>query len=1224
MGRIFNVLIILASILIGIFWGFWDVLPMPYFLLSISGLFFRILSLVAIPLLVTSIVSSTPVLLRSRRIPFVLLRMLVWTVGIIIVLFFLLLIIHYATVNRVQINDVEKDAILQLVDPFDDTISIAQSKKLSFNQGPFSKLLSVIPDNIFSSLVLNNIISIIFFSLMFGAVLGAIRSNTSHFLINLFDSFHSAFIKLFRALLYLLPFTLVVETVHFIKINKVYFSTYFSSTWVILLYLLLVIAFFLVAAFVISFYSKLKLSRVTYSLSLLGVVLFAGHSIFLALPGLIDFFERLKKNTEKERSLFITSRFIVPLLLSMFSVGGFVLFFAFSNFSYYIMGTTIHLSDMLTVFGKGFRFLFPIDTGASLQVTASHVFAALGVNADLFSRVFVLFYNALFPLLVVVSALVIFSIVLGASRSCRMMVLESIPHVSDKSIVEEYAGMGRQETIQDSGPVETSVGNFMQKDVDSEEAGQTTPITNVVKLEDKKKTGPIRRGIPFRYSFILITVGLLFGYALVSGWINYEGGRYSILSFTEVVIGGLSDDIAKEVKDVFSRAEATAGHVQYVLNKGVTDYKDFRDITSFFTSEVLEKNKDIIGAFIGTQDGNFYMSKRMRDESISLRKIVRGEDKVVSTWQHQNKDFAITFPNQTFDSRSGYDPRERPWYQAVTQLGNKPAWTKVYIFASEKMLGVSYALPVFNKNGSLYGVIGFDISLRGLSYFLSQQRLLGSDRIFIFEKQSKDLIAVSFDTPDVDEYLYQDVPETKAFDPKRIKIDETSDEILREAYTAFQNGQTVESLQSSSAIARILFNSANFLSKGSKKTSIDIFTATLRSDNYYMLFNDLDLSLYDTWTLGFIVNKDELLQYVNRNNLIQVLTVIIVFIVVMIIGLWFATKISTPLLSIAVDMDNICHLNINQHPPARSFIYEVNEIDSALGRMKKGLLFFKKYVPGDIVGQLLSEDIDEGLEGQYRRVTLFFSDVENFSAKSEHKDPGLILNQLGECLEVMTDVITKSGGTIDKYIGDSIMCFWGAPKKLDNHAERACTAAIRCQEELLKVSHNPFHTTRIGLHTGKVLVGNMGSSQRINYTVFGDEVNFASRLEGINKFYHTNIIISEFCYEEAKDVAVVRLLDKMTVKGRTSDTVIYELLGLRGEELLFGREYEKNRVQEFLALYWEGTRHYQERAWGQAASCFARAYKLIPSDRPVKLLYARSYHFYHNEPPPEWSGTVHY
>lgn len=205
---------------------------------------------------------------------------------------------------------------------------------------------------------------------------------------------------------------------------------------------------------------------------------------------------------------------------------------------------------------------------------------------------------------------------------------------------------------------------------------------------------------------------------------------------------------------------------------------------------------------------------------------------------------------------------------------------------------------------------------------------------------------------------------------------------------------------------------------------------------------------------------------------------------------------------------------------------------------------FGKYVSPKVVDQILENPPELG--GVDKELTVLFSDIRGFTTLSENMTPQELVNHLNEYLTAMTDIILEYGGTLDKYVGDEVMCFWGAPLPQQDHAVLACKCALRQMEKLHELNEHWPEAKRInigiGLNSGIMTVGNMGSPGRMNYTLMGDNVNLGARLEGTNKQYGTNIIISEFTYGMVKDKFIVRELDNIRVKGKNKPALIYELV----------------------------------------------------------------------------------
>ena len=211
---------------------------------------------------------------------------------------------------------------------------------------------------------------------------------------------------------------------------------------------------------------------------------------------------------------------------------------------------------------------------------------------------------------------------------------------------------------------------------------------------------------------------------------------------------------------------------------------------------------------------------------------------------------------------------------------------------------------------------------------------------------------------------------------------------------------------------------------------------------------------------------------------------------------------------------------------------------------------FSKFVSKDVVNELLANPESLKLGGEKKEITIFFSDIRGFTNISESLSPEELVGLLNDYLSEMTEIVLAYKGTVDKYMGDAIMAFWGAPVPEPDHAYLACLAAVEQLTVLKRLQQKwrdegkPNIDIGIGLNTGFAVVGNMGSSHRMDYTVMGDTINLGSRLEGTNKVYTTKIIISDNTYEKVKDKIIARQLDVIRVKGKNEPVEIYELLDI--------------------------------------------------------------------------------
>jgi adenylate cyclase len=278
---------------------------------------------------------------------------------------------------------------------------------------------------------------------------------------------------------------------------------------------------------------------------------------------------------------------------------------------------------------------------------------------------------------------------------------------------------------------------------------------------------------------------------------------------------------------------------------------------------------------------------------------------------------------------------------------------------------------------------------------------------------------------------------------------------------------------------------------------------------------------------------------------------------------------------------------------------------------------FQQYVSPEVIRRLLSDP--ERVKPRKTEVTVLFSDIRGFTTISEALDAQTLAGLLNGYLTEMTRIIFRHQGTLDKYIGDAVMAIWGAPFDEPNHAERCCLGAVSMLARLSELQvqwraqDSPVLEIGIGINTGIASVGNMGSSLRYGYTAMGDAVNLASRLEGLNKEYGTQILISEFTRRELRDNQFLcREIDFIRVKGKLQPVTIYEILGPRAKE---------NSGEELVALFGAAREAYKRRDWRAAQSVWAGILERWPEDGPSRVFLARCEEYIAEEPPVAWDGV---
>ncbi|MCG3205024.1 MAG: hypothetical protein KCHDKBKB_01741 [Elusimicrobia bacterium] len=280
---------------------------------------------------------------------------------------------------------------------------------------------------------------------------------------------------------------------------------------------------------------------------------------------------------------------------------------------------------------------------------------------------------------------------------------------------------------------------------------------------------------------------------------------------------------------------------------------------------------------------------------------------------------------------------------------------------------------------------------------------------------------------------------------------------------------------------------------------------------------------------------------------------------------------------------------------------------------------FRQYLSPKIIDILTKDPSKLQLGGEEREVSIFFLDIAGFTSMSEALKPTQLVEVMNHCLNEFSKVIHQHDGLINKYIGDCIMAFWNAPVDQPNHATQACLAALDCLKALPEINRQfqekglPSIDCRVGINTGTVVVGNMGSIEKFDYTVMGDAVNLASRLEGANKQYHTHIMVSDVTFEKARDHIEARDLDLIRVKGKKEPRKVFEVLCKKGELL--------EEIAEGRKRYHQGLALYRQRHFSEAIEAFESVFDYQPNDHVTRVYLERARSFVAHPPPPQWDGS---
>ena len=472
-------------------------------------------------------------------------------------------------------------------------------------------------------------------------------------------------------------------------------------------------------------------------------------------------------------------------------------------------------------------------------------------------------------------------------------------------------------------------------------------------------------------------------------------------------------------------------------------------------------------------------------------------------WLKRDADYRVLGEER----RDGlFDPRTRPWFRD-TRPERFAYWPEVFVSSTSGQPVVAVTYPVTDREGRVSRVVGASVPLTRLSRFVLQSRPTPSSFVLLMNGRGEVM--------------------ANAIGPA-IRPG------LKAGRLAMPGDLGVPGL--AEAVAGI---------QQSKMSPTAVMIAGQSYRAQLKPFGGYD------WTSVVLIPDSEALDQLRDLLLIAALVTAAVLLAVVVALLRFSHTLSLPLSRLAEEARYIRAFELESFNGVKSRITEVAQLSGALESAIEALKGFKRYVPADLVRKLLTSPEFARVGGHEAELTVMFTDIFGFTAIAERLPPKELLSQISEYLELMTSVIMKHGGTVDKYIGDAVMAFWGAPEPVEDGTGRACRAALECQQKLVEANARwakegrPQLITGIGINVGHVVVGNFGSSDRLNYSLLGDGVNLASRIEKLNRDYDTRILISASSLEKIGDRFETRLVDSVPIKGRTQTEKIYELKGSR-------------------------------------------------------------------------------
>ncbi len=628
--------------------------------------------------------------------------------------------------------------------------------------------------------------------------------------------------------------------------------------------------------------------------------------------------------------------------------------------------------------------------------------------------------------------------------------------------------------------------------------------------------------------------------------------------------------VEKEVTVITTEARAAHTAIRTLFLQNVLETRE-ADKREFVFLSQLQSQPNISWVAFGWPDGAFFAAHKLGDLALEMMEIAPVDGVIkrrVDEYQVVVGD--IEFEKRRFEN-TDYAVTEQEWFRSAI-TADEPRWFNVTAHPVGSRPSIAYAGPidVYQKR---QGVLAIIIEYTRLARFLSQLSVGKSGAAFIL---GSDGTTIAAPDPDADELNMQ-----------------RSDQPLL-------------------AIARRAIGGAGGDAKTASKIASQV-RLEAADDAYAVTLTPL---AFPGWTLATVIPEKEFLGPIEATIRKLLIGLAVLILAAGLLSAWLARRvIATPLIMVVDELKHVARFDLDKVRRHASGVTEIENLSGAIADMAGGLAAFRKYIPADLVRTLVSEGVEPRPGGSIKPLTILFADIAGFTGLSERLGDRIV-PLLSSYLDTMSREVSSHGGTIDKFIGDAVMAFWGAPAANPDHAADACRAALACQRALLESgltddAGKPLRV-RIGLNSGDVLVGNIGSELRLNYTVIGDAVNVASRLEGANKEYGTDIIIGEETRRLAGDQILVRELDRLTVYGRAQGIAVYELLGMTEDNAV---------LPPCMTLYESGLAAYRDRDFEQAAGLFEQALQARATDQPARLMLERCRDLVRQPPGDDWEAT---
>ena len=668
------------------------------------------------------------------------------------------------------------------------------------------------------------------------------------------------------------------------------------------------------------------------------------------------------------------------------------------------------------------------------------------------------------------------------------------------------------------------------------------------------------RTVSIHSSLLRSVLALVLGVSLTTLLIMSIGARRTVRGLSLQLIDQSSDRAEDAMSHFFGSVDAMLASSRSWWDAGLVGYQargDLPRLNSVFRP-LLEHNRQITSMMLVHDGGLEYL----------LFRDLRGADRY--EW-YNRVVWADRGPEAGFEARwtgglelhsegplppepRDYDPRTRPFYTAPP-LG-EIHWTDPYYFFITRDAGMTASYKWQDPQTGQTRLVAFDLLLMDLSRFTVGLRPSANGKVFVLHPDGSVLGLPADERWEDADGVRQTLRHPDARGGRKPEADH--DAVL---LTAGELGLP--------AVSR-----AVDVWRARDAATVPHFDYEADDEPWWGGFRPVEVGNQRLWIGVVVPESDFLAQAAQQRNLVLAVSGLALLAAVVMTGV-LARRYSRPLEELAEQSAHVRELRLTDAVSVQSPLREVAQLAYANAQMVTALESFSRYVPIDLVRQLLRRGEVARIGGRSAELTILFTDIAGFTSVAERMQPQELTDLMGEYFSAMLDELHRENATVDKFVGDAIVAFWGAPEPDPEQGRNAVRAVLRCRARILQLNEAwekrglPSLPTRFGLNAGRVVVGNIGSPNRLNYTVLGDTVNMASRLEALNARYGTSVLATETVVQAAGPGFSWRRIDRVAVKGKSEAGAIYQPLG-EAREVAAEQLERAKRYEEALDSYSDG------------------------------------------------------